>query len=88
MAESSTLTPSVHRVWTFLLLSGPSVQITLPGSPSLDFQGRRTHWKIVASEAVADDALRLFRNLGIRVERYIEEENAEMLAEREKYQGK
>ena len=85
MAEQSTL---IHRVWTFLLLSGPPVQITLPGSPGLDFQGPRTYWKIVASEAVADDALRLFENLGITVKLYVEEENDEMLAEREKYHGK
>lgn len=85
MAEQSDRIDQ-HRVWTFLLLSGPPMQITLPGNPSLDFQGRRTSWKIVASQEVADDALRLFENLDIKVQRFTEEENDEMKAEREKYQ--
>lgn len=86
MAEQGKVAVMQHRVWTFLLLSGPPIQITLPGNPVLDFSGRRTIWKIVSSQSVADDALRLFRTLGIEVERYTEEENDEMKAERTKYQ--
>ena len=86
MAEPSN-SVEVHKVWTFLLLSGPPVQITLPGNPGLDFQGTRTMWKIVASENVAGDALRLFENIGIKVQRYTEEETDEMKAEREKYRN-
>ena len=77
-----------HRVWTFLLLSGPAVQITLPGNPPLDFQSRQTIWKIVASKEVADTALNLFKNLGIKTERYTEEETPEMVSERQKYHGR
>ena len=71
MAEQG-ITPSscveLHKVWTFLLYSGPSVQIALPGNPPLDFQGRRNIWKIVASSEVAAHALKLLENLGVKVE--------------------
>ena len=87
MAEQSPIV-SLHKVWTFLLLSGPSVQISLPGNPPLDFQGHRTIWKIVSSKAIADDAKRLFESLDIKVELYTEEENDEMIAEREMLHGK
>jgi len=86
MAEQS-ISVGLHRVWTFLLLSGPSMQITLPGNPGLDFQGKRIPWKIVASREVADDALRLFKTLGITVQRFTEEETDEMKVERRKYQA-
>lgn len=85
MAEQSN-SMKAHRVWTYLLLSGPPIQMTLPGNPALDFQGRRTLWKIVASQEVADDGLQLFKSLGIKVQRFTEEENEEMKAERDKYQ--
>ena len=85
MAEQSN-SIKTHRVWTYLLLSGPPIQMTLPGNPELDFQGRRTIWKIVASQEVADYGLRLFESLGIKVQLFTEEENDEMKAEREKYQ--
>lgn len=86
MAEKSPNDPDV-KVWTFLLLSGPPIQITLPGNPPLDFQGRRTIWKIVSSRAIAEQAKNLLTLSGITVELYTESMNEDMIREQKKYRG-
>ena len=66
-----------HKVWTFLLISGEPVSLSIPGNPVLDFTGRRTVWHLTSSQEVADTIETFLKSLGVVLERYCEEQSDE-----------
>lgn len=84
--QSNTGASIIHKVWTFQLLSGPSFQLKLPGNPVLEFEGQQIIWKMISSQTVAQDAKKLMESMGVKVFLFSEEENDEMVAEREHLQ--
>ena len=76
------------RVWTFEIRGGSPLTIEMNQSgalfPSLVHNGRRTVWKMVGSEEMAQQVESALRQQvpGCRVERHTEEQTPEQEAER------
>lgn len=85
MAErsESSRDPNGVKVWTFLIRGGQAFRLGLTAKkgPLLDHDGKFTVWKMVgtAVEAVSIETMITGALIGARVERYTEEETAEML---------
>jgi len=81
----------LKRVWTFIIKGGQPCTIDIKGrlGPSCDHTGGTTVWKIVGTDEEAAAVEELFRGplVGASVQRHTEEENDEMLAERQQRLG-
>ena len=77
---SGTVGP--HRVWTFLITSGPDFRLDMPRTPALEFTGSRTIWKMVGSEALANAVGQFMTEMGVKWERFSEGQTEEQRQER------
>ena len=68
------------QVWTFVITQGNPFRLTLPNNPSVEHDGGKTVWKMIASEELAAQTTAAFRALGATVQRYTEIESDEQKA--------
>ena len=80
--EGVELEGASDRIWTFHILSGPTFRLDLPRSPSLDFQGRPTLWKMIGKEGQATAVAQLLRGMSVVFRLHVETETEEQKAER------
>jgi hypothetical protein len=76
------------QVWTFLILGGQSVMLTLGHNPTLDHNGGRTVWKFVGTEPSAQALESALKSFECIVFRTTETESQEQAAERLALLGK
>ena len=76
------------QVWTFLIIGGQDVSLTLKNNPTLDHIGGRTVWKFVGMEASAQALEAALVSFGCTVTRTTETESPEQVAERLALLGK
>jgi len=77
------------QVWTFLIIGGQDVTLTLKNNPTLDhIAGGRTVWKFVGSECSAMALESALSSFGCTVTRTTETESPEQIAERQALHGR
>ncbi len=71
------------QVWTFVIIGGQDVSLTLKNNPTLDhLAGGRTVWKFIGSEASAAALESALKSFGCTVTRTTETESPDQVAER------
>jgi hypothetical protein len=65
-----------------MILSGPEFKLTMPNTPHLEFDGTRTIWKMIGSNALADAVGQFMTEMGVKWERYTEGQTEEQRKER------
>lgn len=71
------------QVWTFVILGGQDVSLTLKNNPTLDHVGGRTVWKFVGTESSAAALEAALASFGCTVTRTTETETSDQVAERQ-----
>ncbi len=80
MAESSSGTPVIHKVWTFVIRGGGEIMLAMPRTPTLDHDGRMTMWKMVGTARIAESVKAILEEAGASVELHTEGQSPEQEA--------
>lgn len=76
------------QIWTFLIIGGQDVSLTLKNNPTLDHIGGRTLWKFAGTDDSASALESALKSFGCIVFRTTETESPEQVAERLALLGK
>jgi hypothetical protein len=71
-----------HAVWTFQINGGRPFNLSVPHNPALEHEGGRTIWKLVGSQALADQVEKDIADFGGTVKRYTEVQTPELIEAR------
>ena len=83
MAKERSESPDpVVRVWTFLIRHGDPFTLTLPMTPILNHDGRRTFWKMVGTPSEAKRVEQVIESHDCAVKKFCEEQSEEQARER------